>query len=244
MYHVGRPGEDGYANRVLQAWGVDGHNSHTNVCSSSARLGHFLWMRRRSAVARLRQRADDPAALVAPRDRATTSTRTRSGSSKAQSQRRDADRDRSAAVEHVGEGRPLAAGVFRAPKARCCSRSRDVLLDEELYDREFVRDWVNWRGVPRRASSPSCRVTFESFIDALKERVRAVHAGVRGGGNRRRRPTQIVEAARRDRRARGTAFATHSWRAAAAGNLWGWQITRCLYLLVVLTGSGRHSRAA
>src|SRR6188472_360426 len=43
MYHVGRPGEDGYANRVLQAWGVDGHNSHTNVCSSSARLGHFLW---------------------------------------------------------------------------------------------------------------------------------------------------------------------------------------------------------
>ena len=43
MYHVGRPGEDGYANRVLQCWGMDGHNSHTNVCSSSARLGHFLW---------------------------------------------------------------------------------------------------------------------------------------------------------------------------------------------------------
>ena len=43
MYHVGRPGEDGYVNRVLQAWGLDGHNSHTNVCSSSARLGHFLW---------------------------------------------------------------------------------------------------------------------------------------------------------------------------------------------------------
>src|SRR4029077_3549772 len=37
------PGEDGYANRVVQAWGLDGHNSHTNVCSSSARLGHFLW---------------------------------------------------------------------------------------------------------------------------------------------------------------------------------------------------------
>ncbi|MGH6739959.1 MAG: molybdopterin-dependent oxidoreductase, partial [Bradyrhizobium sp.] len=26
MYHVGRPGEDGFANRVLQAWGIDGHN--------------------------------------------------------------------------------------------------------------------------------------------------------------------------------------------------------------------------
>ena len=36
MYHVGRPGEDGYADRVLKAWGTDGHNSHTNICSSNA----------------------------------------------------------------------------------------------------------------------------------------------------------------------------------------------------------------
>ena len=43
MYHVGRPGHDGYMDRVLQAWGVDGHNSHTNVCSSGARLGYTLW---------------------------------------------------------------------------------------------------------------------------------------------------------------------------------------------------------
>ncbi|HTF55779.1 MAG TPA: formate dehydrogenase, partial [Planctomycetota bacterium] len=44
MYHVGRPGEDGYVERVLQAWGLDAHNSHTNVCSSGARLGYDLWM--------------------------------------------------------------------------------------------------------------------------------------------------------------------------------------------------------
>ena len=43
MYHVGRPGEDGYTNRCIQAWGVDGHNSHTNICSASARAGYFLW---------------------------------------------------------------------------------------------------------------------------------------------------------------------------------------------------------
>jgi len=30
-------------DRTLQAWGIDGHNSHTNVCSSSARLGYLLW---------------------------------------------------------------------------------------------------------------------------------------------------------------------------------------------------------
>ena len=43
MYHVGRPGEDHFVLRMLQAWGVDGHNSHTNVCSAGARLGYALW---------------------------------------------------------------------------------------------------------------------------------------------------------------------------------------------------------
>ena len=28
--HIGRPGEDGFTERVLASWGVDGHNSNTN----------------------------------------------------------------------------------------------------------------------------------------------------------------------------------------------------------------------
>src|SRR5438105_9304487 len=28
MYHVGRPGHERYMDRVLKAWGIDGHNSH------------------------------------------------------------------------------------------------------------------------------------------------------------------------------------------------------------------------
>lgn len=44
MYHVGRPGEDGFMERVLWSWGVDGHNSHTNVCSSGRRFGYAVWM--------------------------------------------------------------------------------------------------------------------------------------------------------------------------------------------------------
>jgi anaerobic selenocysteine-containing dehydrogenase len=36
VYHVGRPGHEGFIDRVLQAWGVDGHNSHTNICSAGA----------------------------------------------------------------------------------------------------------------------------------------------------------------------------------------------------------------
>ena len=38
-----RPGHEGYAERVLKAWGVDGHNSHTNICSAGARTGYALW---------------------------------------------------------------------------------------------------------------------------------------------------------------------------------------------------------
>jgi anaerobic selenocysteine-containing dehydrogenase len=41
---LGRPGEDGYTNRVIQAWGMDGHNSHTNICSSSSRAGYNFWI--------------------------------------------------------------------------------------------------------------------------------------------------------------------------------------------------------
>ena len=42
-YFVGRPGEDGFADRFLETWGADGHNSHTNVCSSGGRTGYGLW---------------------------------------------------------------------------------------------------------------------------------------------------------------------------------------------------------
>jgi hypothetical protein len=42
--HVpGRPGHERTMDRILKAWGIDGHNSHTNVCSASARLGYALW---------------------------------------------------------------------------------------------------------------------------------------------------------------------------------------------------------
>src|SRR5262249_22606556 len=44
MYHVGRPGEDGFTERALAAWGVDGHNSHTNICSSGGRAGYHWWL--------------------------------------------------------------------------------------------------------------------------------------------------------------------------------------------------------
>jgi len=43
MYHVGRPGHELlYHQRIFHAWGIDGHNSHTNVCSAGARAGYAV----------------------------------------------------------------------------------------------------------------------------------------------------------------------------------------------------------
>ncbi|MBI3263044.1 MAG: molybdopterin-dependent oxidoreductase [Acidobacteria bacterium] len=232
MYHVGRPGEDGYANRVLQAWGIDGHNSHTNVCSSSARLGHFLWCG-----------ADRPSP-----DHAHAQTILLLSS------HLESGHYFNPHAQRIIEGQQHGATLIVVdPRLSNTSAKSDIwlpaysgtegalllafvklLLDEGLYDRDFVERWVNWRDY-LEAERPDLPLRFDSFIQALKElyarftpEFAAEETGV---------PVdRIVAAARAIGRARGR-FSTHSWRAAAAGNLWGWQITRCVYLLVVLTGS-------
>jgi len=232
MYHVGRPGEDGYANRVLQAWGVDGHNSHTNVCSSSARLGHFLWCG-----------ADRPSP-----DYANAQTILLLSSHLETGHYFNPHAQR--IIESKAKGGTL---ICIDPRLSNSSAKADlwlpaysgtegalllaiarILIEEDLFNREFVRKWVNWRQY-LEAERPDLPQTFDGFVTALKElygqftpEYAEAETGVRAA--------QIVEAARAIGRA-GTRFATHNWRAAASGNLWGWQITRCLYLLVVLTGS-------
>src|SRR6185295_8688606 len=37
MHHIRRDGQDGFTERILAAWGVDGHNSHKHICSSGSR---------------------------------------------------------------------------------------------------------------------------------------------------------------------------------------------------------------
>jgi anaerobic selenocysteine-containing dehydrogenase len=232
MYHVGRPGEDGYANRVLQAWGLDGHNSHTNVCSSSARLAHFLWTG-----------ADRPSPDYAnARTILLLSSHLESG------------HYFNPHAQRIVEGRTRGAKLIVIdPRLSNTSAKADVwlptnpgteaalilaiarhLIDARTYNREFVRRWVNWEEY-LDACRPELPRTFESFEDALKEEYEQFtpeYAEIETGVPAHK----IVEAAEAIASA-GTAFSTHSWRAAAAGHLWGWQITRCLYLLVVLTGA-------
>jgi len=77
--------------------------------------------------------------------------------------------------------------------------------------------------------------SFEEFIAALKEiyvRYTPEYAERESGIP----ASQIVEVAREIGRA-GSAFSSHVWRSAASGNLGGWQVSRALEFLNVLTGS-------
>jgi anaerobic selenocysteine-containing dehydrogenase len=109
-----------------------------------------------------------------------------------------------------------------------------VLLDEDLYDGDFVRRWVNWRTYLRHCV-PSAEATFANFIlELCREYARytpefaEAETGV---------PAATGRAGGREIAAAAPAFSSHIWRPAAAGNLHGWQITRSLWPLNVLTGS-------
>ncbi len=232
MYHVGRPGEDGFANRVLQAWGIDGHNSHTNVCSSSARLGHFLWC------------GDDrPSPDYANAQTILLlSSHLETGHYFNPHAQRIVEGQANGATLIVVDPRlsntsakaDMWLPAYSGTEGALLLAMVNVILREELYDRDFVRTWVDWRGY-LRAARPDLAVTFDNFIAALTELYAHVTPEF-AAGETGIDPAQIVAAARAVGKARGR-FSTHNWRSAAAGNLWGWQITRCLYLLVVLTGS-------
>ena len=43
IYHVGRPNENGFGHRVPHTMGIDGFDSHTNICSAGARQGTLQW---------------------------------------------------------------------------------------------------------------------------------------------------------------------------------------------------------
>ena len=109
-----------------------------------------------------------------------------------------------------------------------------LLLEWDAVDHDFVRRWVNWED-SLAAALPERAVTYESFIELLKEtyagytlEFAAEESGVLPSRSRRW-PRGIAEA--------GSRFASHTWRSAGSGNLGGWQVARCLWFLQVLTGS-------
>ena len=233
MYHVGRPGHELiYNQRVLHAWGIDGHNSHTNVCSAGARTGYAFW-----------QGLDRPSPDYAnARFILLLSSHLEAGHYFNPHAQRIIDGKASGAKICVFDTRlsntASKADYWLSPwpgsEAAILLAMCNVLLHESLFNREFVRRWVNWDEY-LRCEYPQRPQTFEVFVEVLKEnysRYTPEFAAQESGVD----PLQIVEIAREIGRA-GSALAAHVWRNAAAGNLGGWQVSRALEFLTVLVGA-------
>ncbi len=224
MYHVGRPGEDGYTERVLAAWGVDGHNSHTNICSSSARTGYQFWMG-----------YDRPSPDHANADVILLiSAHLESGhyfNPHAQRVMEGKARGAKLIVFDVRLSNTAThADHWLAPwpgsEPAILLAIANSIIRNRRYDREFVRRWWNWNEVAS---------TFEAFERSLRDvyaqytfEFAEAESGV--AATTIRKIAEIVASA-------GKRLSTHTWRSAAAGNLGGWQVARALFLLNALLGA-------
>ncbi len=231
-YHVGRPGHEGYMDRVLQAWNVDGHNSHTNICSSGARFGYAIW------YGHDRPSPDHANAKFI----LLISAHLESGHYfNPHAQRIIEGKMKGAKLCTMDPRLSNTASMsdywmpsYPGTEAAVLLAMAKIILDEGLYNRDYLENWVNWDEY-LDARHPDKEKTFENFIDAMREEYvqytpefAEKESGVKAD--------MIVEVARQIGEA-GTRFATHNWRSASSGNLGGWAVSRALHFLNVLTGS-------
>jgi anaerobic selenocysteine-containing dehydrogenase len=233
MYHLGRPGHElVYLQRVFHAWGIDGHNSHTNVCSASARAGYAFWhgMDRPSP-----DHANARFILLLSSHLETGHYFNPHAQRIIEAKQRGA---KIAVIDSRLSNTASMADFWLAPwpgsEAALLLAMAHVLIRERRYDREFVRRWTNWEEYLRE-ERPDLPVTFDAFhraIDELYASYTPEFAAQESGVD----ADTVVQVARAIGDA-GPALATHIWRNTAAGNLGGWQVARALEWLVVLVGA-------
>lgn len=143
MYHVGRPGEDSFTNRVIQAWGVDGHNSHTNICSGGARAGYFFW-----------GGFDRPSPDYAnARTILLISSHLETGHYFNPHAQRIMEAKMSGAklitfdprLSNTASKSDVWLPTWPGSESTVLLAIANHLIQNDLYDRDFVRRWVNWR---------------------------------------------------------------------------------------------------
>jgi anaerobic selenocysteine-containing dehydrogenase len=232
VYHVGRPGHEGYTNRVLKAWGVDGHNSHTNICSAGARTGYALWHKHD------RPSPDHSNAKVI----LLTSSHLETG------------HYFNPHAQRILEGMMAGAKLIVIdPRLSNTASMADhwvptwpgsepalflawarMILEAKAFDRDFMETQVNWDAW-MKAVHPAEDCSFDRFIDLLLEEY-AEYTPEFAAKECRIPVEQVIEVGRVVMGA-GSKLATHVWRSAAIGNLGGWQVSRTLHFLNVLTGS-------
>ena len=245
VYHVGRPGEDMYTERVLQCWGVDGHNSHTNVCSAGARAGYAFWMgmdRPNPDYSKARFILSLSSHLEAghyfnPHAQRIVEAKLQG--------------TKSAVIDTRLSNTASQADYWLSPypgtEAGLLLAMASHLVQHDLINRSFLERWVNWRELLEdndyltflvergQLEHRPTEVSFDAFVEFLKSFYREYtpawaeeETGV---------PAETTVAVAEEIARAGTAFAAHIWRSAASAHLGGWMVARALFFLNVLTGS-------
>jgi anaerobic selenocysteine-containing dehydrogenase len=235
MYHVGRPGHDGAMERVLRAWGVDGHNSHTNVCSSGARVGYAITCG-----------IDRPSPDYAnAKTILLLSAHLESGHYfNPHAQRIVEGRQRGAKLivmdprlSNTAAKADLWLPTWPGSEATVLLAIAGRLLAEGRVDHGFVERWCNWRetlshlrpgGGGEASSYQDFVAAFRDYLDAFPLERAAAESGV--DVERLRLAGDWIGEG-------GGGLASHVWRGPATGNLGGFEVARALQLLNALTGS-------
>jgi len=232
MIHIGRPGEDGFTERVLASWGVDGHNSHTNVCSSGGRTGFQFWTgidrpspdHANAKVIFLISSHLETGHYFNPHAQRITEARAKGA--------------KVIVVDTRLSNTATHADYWLSPQpgseAAINCAIANYLISNRRYNAEFIRRWWNWAEY-LTACRPELPVTFEAFEEVLHELYAgftfdfaAAESGI---------DASVLEEVAEVVASAGTAFSCHSWRSAAASNLGGWQVSRTLLFLATLLGA-------
>ncbi|WP_457640305.1 molybdopterin-dependent oxidoreductase [Persephonella sp.] len=248
MYHVGRPNESGgFTARVVWSWQVDGHNSHTNICSAGGRLGAIAWS------------SDDRPSPDFANSRLiflSASHAADAGHYFQQHAGYIADARAKGAKLVIMDPRlsnsagmadlwlPVWPGTEAAVYLSMISR----LLQEDKYNREFMERWVNWKVFLKdkdylnyllkegRISKLPEGETFDDFIEVLKDLYKDYT--FEWAAEETKVPIDRLEKLYEMILWAGDRITSYFWRAQAAGNRGGWMSAgRTGYFLLVVTGS-------
>ena len=245
VYHVGRPGEDEYTERVLKAWGIDGLSSHTNVCSAGGRAGYAFWMG-----------MDRPSPDYSnARFILMMSSHLESGHYFNPNAQRIIEAQQKgtkiAVVDTRLSNTASKADYWLSPypgtETALLLAIANELIQTDRFNQDFVRQWTNWnefladRQYLARLKERKFIQTipdgrqFDDFVFVLKQLYShytpewaAEESGV-SAKMLRQIADEIAKA--------GESFSSNIWRNAAAGHRGGWMITRALMFLNVLMGA-------
>jgi anaerobic selenocysteine-containing dehydrogenase len=252
LYHVGRPNENGFGHRVPRSMGVDGYNSHTNICSAGARQGTIQWSNddrnspdwsKADLIFLQSSHAADAGHYFQQAAGRIAEARKRGAKLVVMDPRLSNSAGMADLWVPVWPGTETALYLYLANRIL---NEKDV-NGKDLVDHDFVKNWVNWDQLMQDREYLNLLVergyiksvpegnTYEDFISMISQMYSKYTLDF--VAEECRIEKRIVEKLYDMFIDAGTRVATYIWRAGPIGNRGGWMIARSVFLPFVLRGA-------